>query len=59
MITQQQLSRMARIKRTKRKSVGKVPRLPADIVAAIAEEVEVTYKLGRQLFGYYQTYLLL
>ena len=35
-ITQQQLSRMARLKR---KPVGNVPRLPTDIVAAIADEV--------------------
>ena len=37
LITQQQRDLMARLKRTKRKSVGNVPRLPDDIVAAIAE----------------------
>ena len=38
-ITQQQLGVMARIKRTVRKTVGNGPRLPVDIVVAIAAEV--------------------
>lgn len=36
-ITQQQLGQMARIRRTRRKSVRAIPGLPADIIAAIAE----------------------
>ena len=40
-ITQQQLGKMARLQQTQRKRVGSVPRLPVDVVAAIAAEVDL------------------
>ncbi|KAL8156595.1 hypothetical protein AgCh_001621 [Apium graveolens] len=40
-ITQQQLGKMARLQQTQRKRVGSVPRLPDDVVAAIAAEVDL------------------
>ncbi|KAL8098761.1 hypothetical protein AgCh_031477 [Apium graveolens] len=40
-ITQQQLGKMTRLQQTQRKRVESVPRLPVDVVAAIAAEVDL------------------
>ena len=42
---------MARLKQTQRKSVGSVPRLPVDVVAAIAAEVDL---LVEQAFYFWE-----